>query len=131
MRRVSKSAVSYALAILILIAGTAISPNSVLCLGPGNHCHLETIVGASCSDHVPVSDRATPSPRDGCPKGSKDVRLGVDTHRTNKSPVATSPPILAIATGVVTLPSLPRDAIELSRFPRSEQSQTLTVVLRF
>jgi len=103
--------------------------DSVLCLGPGNHCHFETVVGASCNQTIPASDSAAPSPRDGCPKGSKDLRLGVDTHRgDNTSFVAEFAPVLAAVTGAVKL--LAHQEPYLSRFPRAQEARILTTVLR-
>jgi hypothetical protein len=94
--------ISQLLALVLLLGGTMTRPDTVLCLGPGNHYHFETVVGASCGEQAPVSSSSVP--RDGCPRGSKDFRLGVDSHRgENTSVVAALAPVLAVATGVVKL----------------------------
>ncbi len=68
----------------IMLVGSALTaPGTVLCLGPGNHCHLEAAAGANCNDNLLVSPASAPRPRDGCPKGSRDFRLSVDSHRTD------------------------------------------------
>ncbi len=72
-----------ALATIILVGSALTAPGTVLCLGPGNHCHLEATAGANCSDDLPASRGAAPRPRDGCPSGSRDFRLSVDSHRTD------------------------------------------------
>ena len=129
MTRFVRTAFSYVLAALLLLGGA--EQGTVLCLGPSNHCHLETVVGASCSEQLPVSDSSAPSPRDGCPKGSKDLRLGVDTHRSNNtSVVAAFAPMLAVVTGVVEPSKHSHEEPYLSRSPRAQQSRTLTVILR-
>jgi hypothetical protein len=68
-------------AALVLMGGPAMSGDVVLCAGPGNHCHFEIPFGANCESQHPVNQSA-PQPRDGCPKGSRDLKLAVDTHRT-------------------------------------------------
>jgi hypothetical protein len=80
-RCVIRSAVSNVLAI-VMLASVLIPPDTVLCLRPRNHCHLEVVVGASCSDQM---EPQRPSRRlpDGCPKGSKDFRVSADSHRTD------------------------------------------------
>lgn len=81
-RAVQRVAVN-ALATIILVGSALTAPGTVLCLGPGNHCHLEATAGANCSDGLPASHGAAPRPHDGCPKGSRDFRLSVDSHRTD------------------------------------------------
>jgi hypothetical protein len=131
MQRITRSVACYVLAVLILVGETVMTPDTVLCLGPGNHCHLETVVGASCNEQLPISDSSAPAPRDGCPKGSKDLRLGVDTHRNDNTFVAAVfAPVLAVATGVVELSDLSLRVPGTSRSPRAQQSQTLIVILR-
>ena len=67
---------------IVMLASVLIPPDTVLCLGPRNHWHLEVVVGASCSDQM---EPQRPSRRlpDGCPKGSKDFRVSADSHRTD------------------------------------------------
>jgi hypothetical protein len=118
------------LAILISLGGALMRPDGVLCVGPGNHCHFETIVGASCDEPSTASDTA-PRPQDGCPKGSKDLRLGVDTHRADNNPrMAASAPRLAIASGVVDPAELCHRQLTELRLPGTPQSRILTTILR-
>jgi hypothetical protein len=63
MLRFVRTAFSHALVVLLLLGGTEMLPESVLCVGPGNHCHFETVVGASCSQQLPASPGSVP--RDG------------------------------------------------------------------
>jgi hypothetical protein len=129
MRRILRTAICYAFAILISVGRTAMTPDRVLCVGPGNHYHLETVVGASCNEPLPVSEGSAPRTRDGCPKGSKDLRLGVDTHRgKNPSVAGTFAPLLSVATGSVELFKILHD--DLPRSPRAQQSPATTVILR-
>jgi hypothetical protein len=58
-----------------------IIPGTVLCLGPGNHCHLEMTAGPDCNADLAGSQAPAHRPRDGCPKGSRDFQLRVDCHR--------------------------------------------------
>jgi hypothetical protein len=85
-----KNAASYLLAVFLLAGATAVRPDTVMCLGPGGHSHLETVVGESCNECLAVPDRPAPRPLDGCPRGSKDFRLGVDTHRNDVSSTVAS-----------------------------------------
>ena len=71
------------LAAALLISAAATTPETVWCVGPGHHCHVETILGFSCNDQLSEHGIATPRLPDGCPKGSKDFRLSVDTHRSD------------------------------------------------
>src|SRR5215472_1909581 len=104
MPKTLRRAACYVLAILISLGGAVMRPDSVLCVGPGNHCHFETIVGASCYELSPAADSSVPRPRDGCPKGSRDLRLGVDPHRSDNNPnVKVSAPRLAIGSAVAGL----------------------------
>src|SRR6266851_7885413 len=122
-------AISQLLALVLLVGGTATRPDTVLCLGPGNHYHFETVVGASCSERAPASSSS--APRDGCPRGSKDLRLGVDSHRSeNTSVVAALAPVLTVATGVVRLFELSRQEPYPSRFSDAQEPPSSTIVLR-
>jgi hypothetical protein len=129
MRRILRTAVCYVFATLISVGGTAMTPDRVLCVGPGSHYHLETVVGASCNEPLPFSESSTP--RDGCPKGSKDLRLGVDTHRGKNPFVAgTFAPILTVATGSIGALEILHEGPNLPRSPRAQLSRTTTVILR-
>jgi hypothetical protein len=57
------------LAAFAVLGATSIAPDTVLCVGPGNHCHFETVVGASCGEQGPRSPSSVP--RDGYPRGSQ------------------------------------------------------------
>lgn len=130
MVRVLRTALSYLLAAFLLLGGTVITPDTVLCVGPGNHCHLETAVGASCSEG-PVADPSTPRPRDGCPKGSRDLRLSVDTHRSdNGIGTATFTLLLTVAIGVIEPSRLSNERSHSGRSLRVQGSPHLTVILR-
>lgn len=72
-----------ALATIILVGSALTAPGTVLCLGPAHHCHLEAAAGANCNNNLLASPASAPRPRDGCPKGSRDFRLSVDSHRTD------------------------------------------------
>lgn len=121
----------YVLLVLLPVDGAITTSHSVLCLGPGNHCHLETIVGRSCDIHQMIPDRSLPRPRDGCPRGSKDFRLGVDTHRTGNTRA-----VAALAEVPFAI-SLLRDAADslrsrpaFSPLAISQKSARCSVVLR-
>ena len=124
-----RTAFSYVLAAALLLGGTAMAPDSVLCLGPGNHCHFETVVAASCSERVPASSNS--APRDGCPRGSKDFRVGLDTHRCDNNFVATAfAQVLSMATALLEPFAPLRRAPEFFRFPHAQDAAILTVILR-
>jgi hypothetical protein len=93
MRRV----ISNALALVMLTSGILISPDTVLCLGPHHHCHLEVVVGSSCNNDPPGARGSAPGPSDGCPRGSKDFRLSVDSHRIDNSRVLAAPAAMLFA----------------------------------
>jgi hypothetical protein len=98
MKRSVQSAVARLLALVMFVGSTLIAPGTVLCLGPGNHCHLEVTAGAECNSFVPGSEVPASGPRDGCPTGSKDFRISVDSHRTDTMGVialATMPVLIA------------------------------------
>jgi hypothetical protein len=131
MVRELRTALAYLLAAFLLLGGIVITPGTVLCVGPGNHCHLETAVGASCSEEGPVSDPSTPRPRDGCPKGSRDLRLSVDTHRSdNAIGVATFTLLLTVAMGVIEPSRLSNERSHPGRSLRVHDSPHLIVILR-
>ena len=92
------------LVFLVLASGLLILPDTVLCLGPHNHCHLELVVGASCNSELAERHRSTTGPADRCPKGSRDFRLNVDSQRTNSSHSLTAPPaMLCIASALLRI----------------------------
>ena len=131
MPRCIRTAISYLFAILISLSGTVMLPGSVLCVGPGNHCHFETVVGASCDGSLSAPIPASPRPRDGCPKGSRDLRLGVDTQRGNKSSVIQSlAPGLAAPTGSGEPLKVLQRRSALPRSLRAQPSRISTTVLR-
>ena len=127
VNRTLRSAASCMLAVLLLTSAL-VAQNAVLCLGPGNHCHLETIAG--CGD-VSISHGSAPRPQDGCPKGSKDIRLGVDTHRTDNTRVtAASSVLLGTGSGLLEVPITSHLGRFFSRFPTLLELQHSTIVLR-
>jgi len=126
-----KNAPSYLLAVFLLAGGTAIRPDTVQCLGPSGHSHLETIVGESCSKRLPVSDTSAPRLRDGCPRGSKDFRLGVDARRSDtRSAVALlgSVPIAPAANATLVICSW--RASNPFAFLVAQEPPSSTIVLR-
>lgn len=131
MPRFVRTAFSYVLAALLLLGAVVMAPEPVLCVGPGNHYHLETVLGASCNGSLSASDSSAPGPRDGCPKGSRDLRLNVDTHRSdNAADAATFTPVLTVATCAAKLFKLSHEAQHVARSPRRCDEQILSVVLR-
>jgi hypothetical protein len=131
MTRFVRNAFSLLLGALLLLSGTVITPDTVLCVGPGNHCHVETAVSASCSEEGPVSDPSTPRPRDGCPKGSRDLRLSVDTHRSdNAIGAAAFAQVLTVTIGVIEPSRHSNERAHPTRSPLVHDSQRLTVILR-
>ncbi len=90
MRRTVRRVLAGLIAGLLLLSAAVTGPNTVLCFGPGNHCHLENPMGASCT--APVrSARHAPRDPDGCPAGSRDIRVNVDTHRANSGAAVAAP----------------------------------------
>jgi hypothetical protein len=126
-----RSAVSKVLALLMLAGGALIPPDTVLCLGPSNHCHLEVVVGAGCTGQIKPHSAAPRLP-DGCPRGSKDFRLRVDSHRTNDARVIAAPVamMLLVASGLVALSHRPFSKSLTAGFPRDGESHLLSIVLR-
>src|SRR6516162_8965065 len=99
-----RRAVSNVLAFAVLASGLLISPDTVLCLGPRNHCHLEMVIGTSCNNDMPGPHGSASHPPDGCPRGSKDFRLSVDAHRTDNSRLIAVPALmLFVASGLMEI----------------------------
>lgn len=131
MNRIIHTALSYGLALVTLLSGSIMTPEAVLCVGPGNHCHLETVVGTSCNSDVPAAHGSAPQPQDGCPRGSKDFRLTVDTHRTdNTCTIATFVAAALLVASGIELQSYPPSIQFLSRLPIPQMLQHSTIVLR-
>jgi hypothetical protein len=127
MTRVFRASFSFVLAGLLLLVGA--SPAVVICWGPGDHCHLETVVGSSCNEQISVSKSS--APRDGCPKGSKDFKLHADTHRSDNSfNAAAFPPFLTVIAGAKKPFKCSDQPQEISLSPLSRESHNLTTVLR-
>jgi len=78
--RVFRPVVSNLIAALLLLTGSATTPDAVLCSGPGNHFHIETVLGTSCNARLQTRRASVPHLPDGCPEGSRDFRLNVDSH---------------------------------------------------
>jgi len=124
-----RSAVSNVLALIMLASGALILPDTVLCLGPGNHCHLEVVVGASCNDQMEPHSAAPRLP-DGCPKGSKDFRLRTDSHRTDYARLVAAPVVmLFVASGLLALAHRPASILSIG-FPCDGESHLPSVILR-
>ncbi len=123
-----RSVICKMLAFLVLVGGTLNTPGTVLCVGPGNHCHLEVVVGASCNDDLLGLHGSAPRARDGCPRGSKDFRLSVDSHRTDARPVIAVPAALFVASSLVE--SSPPSRSSSSGFPITRGSLYSAIVLR-
>ena len=96
------SVLSYVLAVIVLTGAAVITPDTVLCVA-ADHYHLELVVGASCNNFVPgLTGPHSPGsqPKDGCPKGSKDFRLVVDSQRADNTRAIVAPAaIMLVATG--------------------------------
>ncbi len=117
-------------AFLVVVGGTLNTPGSVLCVGPGNHYHLEVVVGASCNDGLPVSRGLEPRPHDGCPSGSKDFRLTIDTHRSDNTRVIRAPAAaLLLPSGLVEFSNLSHPPESFLPFHTPSASHS-TIVLR-
>jgi hypothetical protein len=125
-----RNAVSKVLALFMLAGGALIPPDTVFCLGPSNHCHLEVVVGTGCSGQSKTHSAAPRLP-DGCPRGSKDFRLRIDSHRTNDARVIAAPVamMLLVASGLVALSHRPFSK-SLTEFPPDGESHLLSFVLR-
>jgi len=104
-------------------------PNTVLCLGPGSHCHLEILLGDGCSVQVPTRRPSAPRLPDGCPRGSRDFRVSVDTHHTNDGPVLAGVTIRPFRASA-TVPVLSRTGSSLARVPEASALPLSSVVLR-
>lgn len=125
------NAASYLPAILLLIVGSVTGPDTVLCLGPAGHSHIEIVVGASCAEPLPASRRSAPRPRDGCPRGSKDYRLGVDTHRNDARATSAALASAFVApVGGASLVATSRQVLTASRFLSVQEAPSSTIVLR-
>jgi hypothetical protein len=128
----SRAVLSYVLAVIVLTGAAVITPDTVLCVA-ADHYHLELVVGASCNNFVPgLTGPHSPGsqPKDGCPKGSKDFRLVVDSQRADNTRAIVAPPaIMLVATGVAVVwnASYSRVRLPLSTVSQSRHS---SIVLR-
>jgi hypothetical protein len=128
----SRAVLSYVLAIIVLTGAAVITPDTVLCVG-ADHYHLELVVGVSCNNFVPgLTGPHSPGsqPNDGCPKGSKDFRLVVDSQRADNTRAIVAPAaIMLVATGVAVVwnASYSRVRLPLSTVSQSRHS---SIVLR-
>jgi hypothetical protein len=120
---------SRVLAALVVLGATTIPPDTVLCVGPGNHCHFETVVGAICGDQGPRSPSSVP--RDGCPRGSKDIGVSFPAQRSDNNFTPTAFALaLAVSLALVKLfaPSHKRPSVP--RFAYVQGLPITTVILR-
>jgi hypothetical protein len=128
----SRAVLSYVLAVIVLTGAAVITPDTVLCVA-ADHYHLELVVGASCNNFVPgLTGPHSPGsqPKDGCPKGSKDFRLVVDSQRADNTRAIVAPgAIMLVATGVAVVwnASYSRVRLPLSTVSQSRHS---SIVLR-
>jgi hypothetical protein len=128
----SRAVLSYVLVVIVLTGAAVITPDTVLCVA-ADHYHLELVVGASCNNFVPgLTGPHSPGsqPKDGCPKGSKDFRLVVDSQRADNTRAIVAPPaIMLVATGVAVVwnASYSRVRLPLSTVSQSRHS---SIVLR-
>jgi len=90
-----------------LVGIVAIAPGTVVCVGPGSHCHLENPIGGSCNSSEP-SERSSSRAPDGCPRGSRDFQLSVAAHHD-----------VGIAAFISSPPPAPARAAALSAAPRA------------
>jgi hypothetical protein len=130
MSRAIRSIFLVMLALLVLLVGALNTMGTLLCVGPGNHYHLEMVFGGGCGDGLPASGHQAPRPRDGCPRGSKDYRLAVDSHRSDNTRLSRAPAaVLVVLSGLVEFSNLsqPREIVLSFRTPGLSHS---TVVLR-
>jgi hypothetical protein len=126
-----RNAVSNVVAFVILASGVLILPDNVLCLGPRNHCHLEVVVGTSCNNDLPGPHGSASEPSDGCPRGSKDFRLSVDSHRVDSSRLlATSSAMLFVASSLIEISHVSSSRLPLSGFQVARESLRSKIVLR-
>ena len=123
--------VAYSLAAIVLVSGALITPGTVLCIGPGHHCHLENPIGDSCNTRLPARDQSGPNVPDGCPKGSKDISLSVPALSSGKGIAAflfCSP--LALTAAYVLVWTLSRAAPSFTEAVRTGTPQRSTTILR-
>lgn len=128
MSRVVRDAILDLLALLVLIGGALNTQWGVLCVGPGNHYHLEVVIGASCNDSVPAS-HGLAHPRDGCPSGSKDFRLAVDTHRGHNTGATEAPAALSVSIRLVEFTNPPHYPESFRLLPTPDVSRSTIVLL--
>jgi hypothetical protein len=118
------------LVLLILVDGAVNTTGTVLCVGMGNHYHLEMVIGGGCGDSVPASRRQALRPRDGCPSGSKDYRLAVDIHRSGNTCLSGTPAaVLLVLSSLVEFSNLSHPRERFFSFRTSDVSHS-TLVLR-
>ncbi len=126
---------AHTLVLVLLASGFGITPDTFLCLGPHNHCHLEVVIGTSCQnnpDDLRLRDHPAPKPADGCPRGSKDFRLSIDSHRTDNSqlfaPQAAA--TLIVVSRLIDSAQIWSLRVSALRSPAFEKSHYSTTVLR-
>lgn len=125
-----RSAVFNLLAFVMLASGVLIPLDIVLCLGPRNHCHLEVVVGGSCNNVLAERQGAAPRLPDGCPRGSKDFRLSIDSHRMENSRLIGAPAAISFFASCLVQISDRSSSILFSGFSVTRKPQHSTIVLR-
>ena len=129
MSRSPHKLLSALLSAALFISAVATTPDTVLCMGPGHHCHLETMLGAGCNDSLQDPGFSTHQLPDGCPKGSKDFRLSVVTHRSDGRALLASDAVhLKTSARSDTVAGFSRAHVTISRLTRSLQSPPNTVL---
>lgn len=110
MRWILRGRIAGLVTTILLSAGAFPSTGTVLCIGPGHHCHFENPMGDSCATRASALDHsAAPKAPDGCPKGSRDVTLSIPVRPSEKgiAALAFNPPLAVLAGNVRNLMLFP------------------------
>lgn len=75
------NAVLCAISFFLFVGGFVTPPGEVVCFGPHHHYHFEMPLIASCERSSGQKPPVAPRPRDGCPQGSRDIRLTASAQR--------------------------------------------------
>ena len=130
MRKVVHIRVASLLVAILLFANVFPTAATVLCIGPGHHCHFENPVGDSCGSRAAVPRHSAPKEPDGCPKGSRDVALCVPARPTERgiSALTFSSPFAVLASKVVILVSPARPFFGTVAHAATPQRPTMTIL---
>ena len=130
MRRKLRMWVANSLAVIVLVSGALVTPGTVLCIGPGHHCHLENPIGDSCSTPLPAPNRPATNVPDGCPRGSRDITLSVPARSTDNGIAALFCPPLTVAAAYIATCTLSRAEPSFVGAARAAAPQRSTTILR-